>query len=169
MSIANLQQNIHNRQLLIYNRAMSNYDADKFADWLSDSFNQSTFKSFAALADFTGLSRSTVSALAGAKKQPLTDKPSQPKAETVRSLAKALNEDVDKALLLAGHAPERAAPKKPTTVAEFFEVLDDLGLDVQFDGGIKMLETLDEDDLQELLDGIVANASAKVKRKMQGK
>lgn len=102
----NLQQNIHNRQFNIYNYAMLNYDPDKFADWLSDSFNRSTFKSFAALADAVGLSRSTVSALAGAKKQPLTDKPSQPKSENVIKLAKALGENVDVALNIAGYASQ---------------------------------------------------------------
>ncbi len=105
MSIVNLQQKIHNRQFHIYNYAMANYDADKFADWLTASFGKSSFKSFAALADSIGLSRSTISALAGAKKQPLTDKPSQPKSETVIKLAEALGEDPNQALLLAGHAP----------------------------------------------------------------
>jgi hypothetical protein len=85
---------------------MANYDADKFADWLTDAFARSTFKSYSALADSVGLSRSTVSALAGAKKQPLTDKPSQPKSDTVVRLANALNENIDKVLGLAGYAPQ---------------------------------------------------------------
>lgn len=104
MSIANLQQNIPNRQLAIYNFPMPLYDADKFADWLTAGFENSKFKSFSALADAAGLSRSSVSALAGAKKQPLTDKPSQPKPNTVITLAKALGEDVDRALAIAGYA-----------------------------------------------------------------
>ncbi len=71
MSIQNLQQNILNRQFAIYNCSMSSYDPDKFADWLTESYERSTFKSFAALADSIKLSRSTVSGLAGAKKQPI--------------------------------------------------------------------------------------------------
>lgn len=81
------------------------YDADKFAEWLTGSFERSNFKSYAALADAASLSRSSISALAGAKKQPLTDKPSQPKPETVINLATALDENIDLALHLAGYAP----------------------------------------------------------------
>lgn len=58
--------------------------------------------------------------------------------------------------------------KKPTNPAEFFDALDKLGLDIQFDGGRKVLEGLDEDDLQELLDSVVANAIGKSKRKKFG-
>ncbi len=87
--------------------------------------------------------------------------------DTVIEWAKALGINENEAL--RQFKPENTAIKKPINVAEFFEILDNLGLDVQFHGGFKMLETLDEEDLQELLDGVVANASAKVKRKMQGK
>ena len=94
----------------------------------------------------------------------------KPRPDTLANLSKHLQVSEIEILTAIGYAPkESAVPKKPTNVAEFFEVLDFLGLDVQFAGGFKTLETLGEDDLQELLDGIVANASAKVKRKMQGK
>lgn len=108
MSISNLQQNIHNRQLPIYNLDMSNFNPEVFAKWLNKSFEDSNFKTFTALADSAKLQRSTVSALANAKPQTLTSKASQPKPETVIALAKALKQDVDKALLLAGHAPQNS-------------------------------------------------------------
>lgn len=107
MSVANLQQNIPNRQFVIYNCLMQNYDADAFAEWLTTAFSESRFKSFSALADEVGLSRSSVSSWASAKKQSLTDKPSQPKPENVVALAQALSKNVDVALILAGHAPIR--------------------------------------------------------------
>lgn len=119
MSIVNLQQNLLNRQYPIYNYSMQNYDADAFADWLNEAYKNSEFKSFAAVADKANLSRSTVSSLAGAKKQALTDKPSQPKAATVIELAKVLNKDVDEALLIAGHAPIGSGLPEPLKVSDF--------------------------------------------------
>lgn len=109
MSISSLQHNVHNRQSLIYNFGMANYDPVAFAKWLNEAFEKSSFKSFSALADSAKLQRSTVSALVNAKLQTLTGKASQPKPETVISLATVLNEDVDKALLLAGHAPKNSS------------------------------------------------------------
>lgn len=126
MSISNLRQNIHNRQYAIYNYLMPIYDADKFAEWLVNSFEKSNYKSYAALADEAGLSRSSVSALAGAKKQPLTDKPSQPKPETVINLANALNEDVNLAMNLAGYASV-----SKTIIPDKLAVLDYDGLDTE--------------------------------------
>lgn len=109
MSITNLQQNIHNRQLVIYNSNMSNFNAVEFADWLNKAYESSSFKSFSALASAAKLQRSTVSALANAKPQTLTAKASQPKVDTVIALAKALNDDVDKVLHVAGYAPTKSA------------------------------------------------------------
>lgn len=105
---------------------MSSFDPDLFADWLTEAFKRSEFKSFSALAEKAKLSRSAVSALANAKKQPLTNKPSQPKAETAISLAKALREDVDKVLLLAGHAPLESSE-----TSGWFKGLDKLSPDDQ--------------------------------------
>ena len=144
---------------------MSGFSPETFAKWLTDSFKESTFKSYAEIADAIKVSRTTVSSYATARPQTNSNKPSRPKREIVIRLAEVLNKDVNEALLLAGHAPTSAPGfKKPTNVREFFELLDDLGLDVQFHGGSENLEQLGEEDLQELLDGVVANASAKAKR-----
>lgn len=120
----NIQQNIHKRQETTYNFQMPNYDADKFAEWLTSAFENSHFKSFSSLADAAGLTRSTVSSLANARPQSLTNKPSQPSPETVLKLAKALGEDIDQALLLAGHAPQ-SSPIPESIAAIGFNGLDD--------------------------------------------
>ena len=91
------------------------------------------------------------------------------KRDTILSIAKQLGADATEGLtLLAGLEPDSNSIKKPTNPAEFFDALDKLGLDIQFDGGRKVLEGMDEDDLQELLDSVVANAVAKSKRKKFG-
>lgn len=162
MSIANLQQKLHNRQLPIYNFGMPYFDAVAFAEWLNDAFKNSSFKSFSALAEKTKLQRSTISALANAKPQVLTGKASQPKPETVISLAKALNQDVNKALLLAGHAPLNSAIEKPKTVAEFIHRLNEMGFEIQFDADLTILTP---DDLQDLIDSIEANLLVKTKKR----
>lgn len=84
------------------------YNPDAFADWLTSAFNESSFKSFEELAQRAKTTRSTISRYAGAKKQSLTNKPSQPKSGLVIALAEALNKDVNEALMAAGHAPKTA-------------------------------------------------------------
>lgn len=84
---------------------MSNFNAESFAKWLEDAFRHSRFKSYSELAEHAGLKRSTVSSLVSAKPQSATGKASQPRTETVISLAKSLGIDIDQALLKAGHAP----------------------------------------------------------------
>ena len=111
---------------------MSGYDAEAFAVWLTEAFERSNYKSFSALASRAGLSRSSVSSLANAKKQVLTDKPSQPKAETVVALARALNEDVDNALLLAGYAPESTRNEYERRFSALFSDLQDKETAPQF-------------------------------------
>lgn len=90
-----------------------NYDAVKFGEWLTDAFNRSRFKSWEDVANqvkpVRGGTRSTLSRYAGAKPQLLTDKPSQPKAELALKLAEVFGEDVNKVLMLAGHAPNSAS------------------------------------------------------------
>lgn len=105
MSVSNLQQNIHNCQESIYTSVMGNFDAARFAAFLDQAYRQSRFKSHSELATAAGLKRATVSSLISAKPQTATNKPSQPRPETVIGLAKALEIDPDSALLTAGHAP----------------------------------------------------------------
>lgn len=81
------------------------YDPVAFGKWLSDVYGKSRFKSWQQVADEVDSSRATLSRYAGVKKQTLTDKPSQPKPDLVIRLAKTFEEDVDKVLKLAGHAP----------------------------------------------------------------
>lgn len=129
------------------------------------------------LATAAGISKPYVGTIENMRPHTDTGATPKPGRDKIISIVKALNEklpageklNLDKLLMMVGHAPENSFPRKPMNVLELFETLEFLGLDVQFDGGLKTLESLDADDLQELLDGIVANASAKVKRKMQGK
>ncbi len=87
--------------------------------------------------------------------------------DAVSAFAKALEVSESEILEALNYLPENqnTGIKKPTTPAEFFDALERLGLDIQFAGGRKVLEGLDEDDLQELLDTAVASATAKGKRK----
>ncbi|MBS4027208.1 MAG: hypothetical protein KGZ58_01115 [Ignavibacteriales bacterium] len=105
MSVNNLQQTRHNRQELIYNLQKMSF-TDDFANWLENAYQNSRFKSYAALGKAAGgLSRSTIASLAKAKPQTATNKASRPKRENVIAIAKALNADIDKVLQIAGHAP----------------------------------------------------------------
>ena len=99
------------------------YDAQRFAEWLSDAFRRSTFKSWAEVSNAIGSTRSTLSRYAGAKVQLLTNKPSQPSADLCIKLAEAFGEDVNKVLQLGGHASENPLPAN--LIAEGFEGLDD--------------------------------------------
>lgn len=87
--------------------------------------------------------------------------------ESVNVLAKALEISESAILEAMNYLPENqnTGIKKPSNPAEFFDALDRLGLDIQFAGGRKVLEGLDEDDLQELLDTVIASATAKGRRK----
>lgn len=89
------------------------FDARAFAAWFMEGFKQSPYKSFAEVGDEVGAHRSTIARYAGAKKQGLTDKPSKPDPVIVERLAKLFDRDVDKALMLAGHAP-RPLPNAET-------------------------------------------------------
>lgn len=81
------------------------YDPKEFADWLSEAFRRSSFKSWRELARHIGTSVSTVTRYATAKPQSLTNKPSQPPANLVVKLAELLGEDANIGLMKAGHAP----------------------------------------------------------------
>lgn len=89
-----------------YDKTMTEFDAEKFAAWLENAFQNSRFKSYAQLAEFIGVTRTTISTFATARPQSHSGKPSRPKRNNVIALAQALDEDVDKALFLAGHAPQ---------------------------------------------------------------
>lgn len=82
----------------------------------------------------------------------LTDKPSQPKRETVVSLAKALNENIDKTLVLAGYAPTN-------TNLDSHEILD--GVMVSFDE--KKFTKAEKDQLIEAMKLIAAGIKAQKK------
>lgn len=81
------------------------YDPKEFAAWLTGAFESSHYKSWQAVADDVGTTRSTLSRLAGAKPQTLTLKPGQPSADLVIRLAEIFRKDVDDALMKGGHAP----------------------------------------------------------------
>ena len=95
-----------------------------------------------------------MSALIGAKPQTATNKPSQPKADTVIHLANALKADVDEFLLEAGHAPRSDTRRRPQTVVEFVRMLSDMGIEIQFNA--ERLQELTPEDLQDIIDQITA-------------
>src|SRR5262249_4530813 len=128
------------------------FDPERFGRYLENKFRESRYKSHTELATAAGLKRSTVSALIGAKPQTATNKPSQPKADTVIRIAGALNADVDEFLLEAGHAPLKGTRPRPQTVAEFVRELSNMGFDIQFNA--EDLEKLTPKDLQDMIDQI---------------
>lgn len=168
MSIVNLQQSVLNCQETIYTRRMPKFDPVNFAAWLEHAFRQSRFKSYSELAAAAGLKRSTVSSLVTAKPQTATGKPSRPKAETVISLAEALGQDPDEALLMSGHAPEHGSlVHKPRDYAELLKALETLGIEIDWATINKNLENYTEQDFAELLERIKFDTDFSVRRKVK--
>lgn len=146
---------------------MAIFDAERFGRYLANKFRESRYKSHTELATAAGLKRSTVSALIGAKPQTATNKPSQPKPDTVIRLAKALNADVDEFLLEAGHAPMNGTRPRPQTVGEFVQVLSSMGFDIQLSA--EDLQELTPADLQEMIDQIETGLIWRAKKNRQRK
>lgn len=96
------------------------FNPEQFAKWLTDAFTNSKFKSLADLAEKAGTTRSTVSRLAGAKKQGLTGKASRPNIETVDGLARALNRPIEEARIAAGHSPSATLDEDDKRVMALF-------------------------------------------------
>jgi plasmid maintenance system antidote protein VapI len=142
---------------------MAIFDPERFGRYLENKFRESRYKSHTELATAAGLKRSTVSALIGAKPQTATNKPSQPKSDTVIHLAKALNADVDEFLLEAGHAPLNGARPRPQTVGEFVRVLASMGFDIQLSA--EDLQELTPDDLQDMIYQIEAGLAGRARRR----
>jgi plasmid maintenance system antidote protein VapI len=142
---------------------MAIFDPERFGHYLENKFRESRYKSHTELATAAGLKRSTVSALIGAKPQTATNKPSQPKSDTVIRLAKALNADVDEFLLEAGHAPLNGTRPRPQTVAEFVRVLASMGFDIQLSA--EDLQELTPDDLQDMIYQIEAGLAGRARRR----
>jgi transcriptional regulator with XRE-family HTH domain len=156
MSVFNLQQKIPLCQLKTYNVVVYNFDAGIFGEWLESNFQKSPFKSYAALGEKIGVSRTTISAIAAARPQSMTGKPSQPKRELVIALATALNADVDQALLLAGHAPTSFNAAGSETDRQFSAALQLLSLSP---ADLPNYESMTEDDKRELLEMLRENAA----------
>lgn len=117
------------------------------------------------LARRTGFSRTYITDLANGTGNTQSGQYNLP-PETVNKLAKALEIADTEILSAMNYLPGKSsAIRKPTNPAEFFEILDEMGLEINLDGGLKTVASLDEDDLQDLLDSIVATAQAKAKRK----
>jgi plasmid maintenance system antidote protein VapI len=142
---------------------MAIYDPERFGRYLDSKFRESRYKSHTELATAAGLKRSTVSALIGAKPQTATNKPSQPKADTVIRIANALGADVDEFLLEAGHAPLNGTRRRPQTVAEFVRVLASMGFDIQLSA--EDLQELKPEDLQDMIYQIEAGLAGRARRR----
>lgn len=102
---------------------VNGFDAVRFAGWLKNAFEVSHYKSLTQLAADVESNKATLSRLINASPQSLTNKPSKPKRELVQRLADKLNQDADKALVLAGYAPASASVS--------FEIMT--GVHLQFD------------------------------------
>jgi hypothetical protein len=100
------------------------FDPEQFAQWMTDGYEHSTFKSIRSLAAAAHSNPATISRLMNAAPQTNTDRPSQPKPDLVERLAKLFNKDVNEALILAGHAPKNSAD-------DTYDILD--GARVSFD------------------------------------
>lgn len=165
MLINNLQQTIPYRQETIYTMSMAVYDPQVFSDWLDEEFKRSRFKSQAELAAAAGLQRSTISSLINAKIQYATNKSSRPKPETVIRIANALNADINTALLKAGHAPIEENVR-PRNMVEFLEALESLGFEqFNFSADLDSIETMTQDDYEELLERIKADIEITINRR----
>jgi transcriptional regulator with XRE-family HTH domain len=131
MSVKNLQQKIHTCQLKTYSIDMSNFNANIFAEWLERNYQESSFKSYSEIGNRVGVSRTTVSALAKARPQSVSGKPSRPTRSLVVALANVFNADVDEVLQLAGHAPIGLNRKVSENEKELIELFEKLTLKQQ--------------------------------------
>ncbi len=87
------------------------FNAEQFAKWLSKTYSNSSYKSWEDVAKAVrkiggSTTRASLSRYAGAKKQLLTDKASQPNPSICKYLAEVFDVDADKVLILGGHAPQ---------------------------------------------------------------
>lgn len=140
------------------------YTVMTFGEWLREEIKR-TGLSNAEIGRRSGFSPTYIGNLVRDHNPNTKDGKGRPSEEAVTLIAKATGGNLDDAREAAGYSRlSTPSKKKPTNVREFFEALETLGLDVRYDGGMDMLEKLGEDELQELLDSAVANASAKVKR-----
>jgi len=87
---------------------MANFDAETFARWMQENYSKDKYGNYENFAKIIKSNPATISRLMTAKKQTLTDKPSQPKRDLVIRLAEEFNKDIDEALLLAGYAPKES-------------------------------------------------------------
>lgn len=130
------------------------YDPKEFAEWLSDAFRRSPFKSWRELAAKIGTSVSTLTRYAGAKPQYLTSKPSQPSPDLVIKLAEIFHDDIDFVLEKAGHA----STAEPSTSI-------DITKDIRI---ILKRSDISEDDLEEY-ESAVATAVAIAEQRIASK
>lgn len=122
-----------------------------------------------------GLKKSDVARMAGISRQYLGNIVNETAAtqsgqyrlspETTAGLAKALRlPEAD--ILSAMNYLQSPILRTPNNVAEFFVVLNRLGLTVSIDRAVEEFAVLDADDLQEMLDTLAAAAIARIKRRV---
>lgn len=87
--------------------------------------------------------------------------------DTVEDLAKALEVPESDIVNAIGYETGEIVVNKPQNVYEFYERLNEMGLGVKFEGGTKVLQNLDADDLQDLLDNIQAVTQVKLNKKVK--
>ena len=131
-SFSNINIDYYNSNKKIYSKnnfccKLSNvekFDADRFAEWMQDHFEKSSYKTITALAVAVKSNKATISRLMTAAPQTTTNKRSQPNKDLVKKLALVFGVNVDETLMLAGYAPENAA-------IDNYDILD--GATVSFD------------------------------------
>jgi hypothetical protein len=141
-------------------------DAEKFAEWLKNAYEKSSFKTLTALAEAVDSNKATISRLMSAAPQTLTGKPSQPRPALVMRLAEVLGADEIDGLAFAGHASYSRPNRQPKNLAEFLASLEALGLEqFAFSADKAALENYSPEEYEELLERIKADVEITIRRK----
>lgn len=90
----------------IISNIVTDFNAERFAAWLTEHYRLSRFKNYRDLAQAAGSNPATISRLMNAAPQSATDRPSRPRADLVERLANAFGQDARVALHLAGYASQ---------------------------------------------------------------
>lgn len=122
----------------------------------------------------TGLSKSDLAKLIGKSRAYVTDLANgtaatqsgqyRPSPEVMASLAKHLEISENEILNAAGYNTGARSNRKPQTLPELLEALDDLGIAIDWATFKNGFENYTPDDFEELKEQIAANAGIKIKR-----
>jgi hypothetical protein len=139
--------------------------AERFARWMSDRRAELGI-TLDVLEERTGIKKQHLSVLERAAPHSLTGKPVIPKRPTVEKIAKGLESPLSDALEAAGYTTKNGNLKRVHNAQEFLEVLQQHGLKIpQFASGLKGLENVGEDELNEVLETMLFQLSQRARKK----